>query len=70
MEALYHSKMSIDFQPIRRYIPEDRNLRNHSHENLKSYMLSVAQGTASNGRMKGNESVTGQAMKGSTRDLN
>jgi hypothetical protein len=49
MEEWHPSEKSIDFQPsTRRYTPEDRTLRNHRCENLKSYMLSVAQGTTSN----------------------
>jgi hypothetical protein len=60
MEALYSSKKSVHFQrTTRRYIPEYRTLRNHLCENLKSYMLSVAQGTASNDKMGGSESWTG-----------
>jgi hypothetical protein len=37
-EAKCSSETPVDFQrTIRRYIPEDRNLRNHRRENLKSY---------------------------------
>jgi hypothetical protein len=38
IEATCYSETSVDFQrTTRRYIPEERTLRNHSCENLKSY---------------------------------
>jgi hypothetical protein len=40
MEATCSSETSADFQrTTHRYIPEDRTLRSHSCENLRSYKL-------------------------------
>jgi hypothetical protein len=39
IEAAKTSETSVNFyQTTRRYKPEDSHLRNHRHENLKSYL--------------------------------
>jgi hypothetical protein len=38
MEMVYSTEISVDFQrTTRRYIPEDKILRDHGCENIKSY---------------------------------
>jgi hypothetical protein len=42
MEATYSSEATTDFQQTtQRYIPEDRTLRNHRCENLRSYIILI-----------------------------
>jgi hypothetical protein len=42
METIYSTETSVDFQrATRRYIPEDRTIRNHRCENLKSHIRKV-----------------------------
>jgi hypothetical protein len=42
METTYSSKTSVDLQrTTQRYIPKDRNLQDHSFENLKSNIKTV-----------------------------
>jgi hypothetical protein len=39
IEKIYSSEVLVDFQwTAWNYIPKERNINNHSYENIKSYM--------------------------------